>query len=153
MNAMEVLEVAKTMETDGIEFYSRAAESADTESAGKLLEELAGWEKNHFEYFEKLQEAVKKADSFNPDNEAMKYLDYFVKYAVFSPEKDLAKKARSLDTTGVLSYAIGMEKDSVCYYLGVKASLKTEQAKETVEEIINEEMSHITILSEELSKV
>ena len=148
-----MLEVAKTMEIDGIEFYSRAAENASDEKVAQLLSNLASWEKNHLDHFSEIQEAIKKADSFNPDNEAMKYLDCFVKYAVFSADKDIAINVQKQDTQNVLRYAMGLEKDAICFYLGIKAMMNNSEGVKTIDDVITEEMSHITILSEQFSKI
>jgi rubrerythrin len=50
----------------------------------------------------------------------------------------------------ILKAAIGIEKDSIAFYLGMKDMVSERRGKEKIEEIIREEMEHIRLLSHEL---
>jgi len=52
----------------------------------------------------------------------------------------------------VLQIAIGKEKDSVVFYVGMKEMVPEKFGKNRIGDIIKEEMSHIRLLSEELAK-
>jgi len=47
----------------------------------------------------------------------------------------------------ILSTAIGLEKESVVYYVALKEVVTDESTRQQVRKIINEEMSHIALLS------
>lgn len=61
------------------------------------------------------------------------------------PEKDFAKK--------IIKYAMAAEKDSIVFYLGMKDLVPENMGKKKIDEIIREEMSHIRLLSKELSVI
>jgi len=54
---------------------------------------------------------------------------------------------------GILNIAIGLEKESIVFYLGIKNSVNNKTYRERIEEIIKEEMSHIVSLSAKLKSL
>jgi rubrerythrin len=46
--------------------------------------------------------------------------------------------------------AIGLEKDSIVFYVGLKESVSPRAGKDKVQAIIKEEIGHIAILSQKL---
>ena len=50
----------------------------------------------------------------------------------------------------ILKTAITAEKDSIVFYLGMKDVVPTHLGKEKLDDIIKEEMGHISLLSKEL---
>jgi rubrerythrin len=65
-----------------------------------------------------------------------------------NPAEKLSGKESLKD---IVQFAIGMEKDSIVFYLGVKDMVPSALGKDKIDAIIREEMRHITILSKELS--
>lgn len=53
----------------------------------------------------------------------------------------------------ILRTAIGLEKDSIVFYLGIKEMVPARLGKEKIDHIIKEEMSHITGLSNKLASL
>jgi rubrerythrin len=53
-------------------------------------------------------------------------------------------------TTDVLAKALQLEKDTIIYYLGVRDTVPAKLGADRVDEIIREEMGHVTLLSEML---
>ena len=51
----------------------------------------------------------------------------------------------------ILQTAIGLEKDSITFYLGIREMVPEKLGKDKVDRIIKEEMSHVVMLTEELS--
>jgi len=51
----------------------------------------------------------------------------------------------------ILQKAIGMEKDSIVFYLGIKELVPERLGKGRIDAIIREEMNHITSLSKRLA--
>lgn len=150
MTLREILEVAVQMEADGMKFYSQAAKNASDGEMKAMLLSLAEWEEKHYEQFSKIKdEVVNSSDAIvSPDNEAALYLDAFVTGAIFdanaNPFEYLTEKS---SLSEILKIAIALEKDAVCYYLGIKMTVSGQKSKDKVEQIIKEEMEHIKILS------
>ncbi len=51
----------------------------------------------------------------------------------------------------ILQKAIGMEKDSIVFYLGMKELVPERLGRDRIDAIIKEEMNHITSLSKQLA--
>ena len=77
-NANEIFQIGVQIETNGKLFYETAAKQAQGDAAKKLFQELALWENEHIELFEKLKlqlpEAAKKENLFDPDSELQIYI-------------------------------------------------------------------------------
>ena len=50
----------------------------------------------------------------------------------------------------ILRTAIGLEKDPIVFYLGIKRAVAGKKGRERVEAIITEEMGHIVLLDKQL---
>jgi rubrerythrin len=50
----------------------------------------------------------------------------------------------------LLKMAIGLEKDSIVFYVGLKESVSRKAGKDKVESIIKEEIGHIATLNQKL---
>ncbi len=150
MTVREVFEIAMQMETDGAEFYTKAAENASNESLKESLKTLSDWEKEHYKKFSRmLNEILDDSDAIvSPDGQASLYLEAFVSGALFDQNANPLEHL-SADTSleDIFKVAVSLEKDSVCYYSGIKAAVAGEAAKDKVDRIISEEMEHIRILS------
>ena len=71
---------------------------------------------------------------------------------MFDVDKDLCSDlGGSRDKKEVLQMAVGLEKEAIVFYLGLKAAVPTDAGKEKVESIIKAKMRHIGILNRELS--
>jgi rubrerythrin len=88
---------------------------------------------------------------FDPDDQAGMYLRALAEGKIFDTKADpvvlLADKKTPLD---VLIMAIGLEKDSIMYYVGLKATMARQSDKDKVEAIIAEEIAHIVTLSKRI---
>ena len=51
----------------------------------------------------------------------------------------------------ILKTAIGLEKDSIVFYTGIREMVSEKMGKNKVNDIINEEIGHIVDLSNQLS--
>lgn len=148
-NAGEVFEMAIKMEKNGAAFYRQAAEAIKNDEHKRLLLSLAEMEVDHEKTFNGLRQELgaDNPDYFDPDGEAAAYLKSIVDTEVFfKRDIDLS----SMKT--ILREAIMAEKDSVVFYLGIKAMVPDENGKKKVEAIIKEEMGHIRLLSELLKE-
>jgi len=148
-NANEILKMAEQIERNGYKFYTTAAENvADSESKEFLLK-LADMESQHEAYFasirNELSDQEKETTVFDPDGEVDLYLRALADTRIF-----FEKKIDVSSMEEILKAAITAEKDSIVFYLGMKSTIPERLGSEKVDEIIEEEMRHITLLSQRL---
>jgi len=155
-NAFEVFEIAEKIERNGARFYRRAAELFDADTA-KMFLELANWETKHIEVFanmrKQLFEQSRELRTFKPDDRMLPDAQAMAGLAVFGirpdPSDELTGKESKVD---VLKKAIEKEKDSIVYYTGLKDFVPARAGKDKIDDIIKEEMHHISILSQSLQQ-
>ncbi|MGM0418525.1 MAG: ferritin-like domain-containing protein [Thermodesulfobacteriota bacterium] len=147
--ADDVFEMAIEIEVKGQEFYKKAAEGVGHEDLKKILLDLADMEHDHEDTFKDMKKDLvsseKESNVFDPENEAALYLKALADTKVFY-EKEI-------DTTSVkevMKAAIAAEKDSIVFYLGMKNLVPEKKGQDKLEKIINEEMTHITIITKKL---
>ncbi len=154
-NADEIFEIAEQIEHNGAAFYRRAAEGAlDARDKRKLLD-LAEMELSHERTFAAMRAELsgreREPTVFDPYDEAALYLRAIADGHVFDINADPAADLAEKPIAEILKIAIGMEKDSIIFYLGLREIVPADRGKDKVEKIIAEEMSHITLLSDELA--
>ena len=155
-NVDEVFTLAEQIERNGAAFYRKCAEKS-TEEKNFLLN-LASMEEHHLTIFQQMHQSVtsREAELFaaDPDNEAGAYLNTMAGGYVFDTRKDpSATLSGSESLPDILQIAIGLEKDSIVFYLGIKEMVPKSAGKEKVDAIIKEEMRHVTMLSAKLKDV
>jgi len=158
-NADEIFEMAEQIERNGAKFYRRAAEGATVPKGRQLLLNLAAMEDEHEGIFADMRADMLKqggmatVDSvFDPEGQAGLYLRAMADGHVFDMRADPSERLTGKETMGdILQTAIGLEKDSIVFYLGMKEMVPERLGKAKIDDIIKEEMSHITDLSKELA--
>ena len=155
-NADEVFEMAEQIERNGAEFYRAAAKKFPDVS--EMLLELAAMEDEHEKTFKAMRTELsgteEKPSVFDPDGEAQMYLRVMADEHVFDTKAEPAKQLEGLGTTmEVLKMAIGMEKDSIVFYTGLRESTPRKAGKDKVEAIIKEEFGHIDILKKKMNAI
>ena len=148
-NADEVFEIAEQIERKGAKFYRTVAENVTDVDKRKILINLAEMEDKHEQTFKtmrsELSQDEKVVTTFDPEGESERYLRALADTRVFY-EKEI-------DITSfeeILKAAIAAEKESIVFYLGMKAVVPAHLGKEKLDGIIKEEMGHISLLSKEL---
>lgn len=155
-NADEIFEMAEQIERNGGKFYRAAAEKFP--AVRKLLLELAKWEGVHEKTFAKMRSELPPGDAdppvFDPDDQAQMYLRVMADGHIFNLNVDPAEKVAGKDTPEeILQMAIGVERDSIAFYVGLKESVSPAAGKDKVEAIIREEIQHVAILNKELEAI
>jgi rubrerythrin len=150
-SADEVFEMAQQIERNGVKFYRAAAE--EFPALRNVLLELATMEDEHEQTFAamraELSDAEQRQSVFDPDDQAQMYLRMMADGNVFDTQADPVELLADKQTPQeVLMTAIGLEKDSVVFYVGLKGSVSRKAGKDKVQAIIAEELSHIATLSE-----
>ena len=160
-NADEIFEMAEQIERNGVKFYRRAAKQATSPDVQKLLLDLAAMEEIHEKLFANMRADMLKQGQaatvdpvFDPEGEAGLYLRAMADGHIFdvraNPDEDLTGEESMED---IFQLAIGREKDSVVFYVGMKDMVSERLGKDKIDGIIKEEMGHVTILSRELAKL
>ena len=153
-NADEIFQIAEQIEQNGASFYRGAARLDFDEGTKQKLLDLAEMEDAHEKTFASMRQQLSGQEVastvFDPHGEVANYLKAMADGYVFqksaAPEDLLSGKS----IEEVLKAAIGLEKDSIIFYLGIKESVPEKYGKDKIEGIIKEEMSHVTLLSNEL---
>jgi rubrerythrin len=153
-NADEIFEMAEEIEVNGAKFYRASAEKFP--ALKEMLLELAAMEDEHKETFAAMHAELsadeKEPPVFDPDGEAQMYLRVMADGNVFDTKADPVEKLAGCETPqDVLRAAIGLEKESIAYYTGLKASVSRAAGKDKVEKLIAEEIKHIALLSDKLN--
>lgn len=155
--AGEILELAEEIERNGASFYRRAAALATDDGTRRLLEDLAASEEGHERTFQGLRASLAAGPSrrptLDPDEQAALYLRAFASRTVFdtrvSPEELLDDDVSDEE---VFRMALGMEKDSIALYAGLRGATTDAVARAAVDDILREEMSHVTVLADAIAR-
>jgi rubrerythrin len=154
-NADEVFEMAEQVERDGRSFYLRAADQTENPDVKSLLKDLAEMEKDHEKLFHNMRAEMQESGGaqvvYDPDQQAPLYLQSAAETHVFNVHQDIAQVLKGTESVEeVLRIAIGFEKDTVVFFLGLKDLVPEELGDDRIEGLIEEEMSHITTLTGQL---
>jgi rubrerythrin len=150
-NADEILEMAEEIERNGAKFYRQAAKIAPDEKVQQRLASMADMEDGHLETFkqirEQLSEREKQPTTYDPENQAALYLRAMAEAhgceGKISPTQELTGQ-ETVDE--LIEIALNAEKESVVFYTGLKELVPVNAGRDLVDEIISEELSHITTL-------
>ena len=154
-NADEIFEMAEQMERNGAKFYRKAAEKFDDAATRDVLSDLTAMEARHQKTFAEIRSELNRQQRtalvYDPEDEAGKYLRAMTDGYVFDFKADpIGKLDSGVGPAEILRIAIGLEKDSVVFYLGLKGCVSEQAGKDKVDNIIAEEMGHIATLTEKL---
>ena len=152
-NADEVFEMAEQIERNGAKFYRAAAKKFP--QVGQVFSNLAAMEDEHEKTFAAMRTELSVTEAeqpvFDPDGQAQMYLRVMADEHVFNVKADPVEQLAGKETPeDVLKMAIGLEKDSIVFYSGLKESVSRKAGKDKVEAIIKEEIGHIATLSQKL---
>lgn len=154
--ASEVFEMACQIERNGAKFYRKAAEADRGAGMKQKLLDLAAMEDDHLATFSSMMADLsdqERAEAiYDPDNEAVSYLEAFADGHVFDPAADPSEALTGSESIAdVLKTAIGLEKDSITFYIGIRHMVPEKLGKDKVSSIIREEMGHVVLLTREMA--
>jgi rubrerythrin len=151
-SAKEIFDMAIRIEENGGRFYRKAAELQPDEESRAFLEKLAVMEDRHAQLFEKmlvgLADEEKAPTVFDPNDESSQYLAAMADThgGEGSPSAaDALTGSESLKE--IIDIAIGLEKESILFYLGLKDFVPPKHGQDKLDEIIAEERRHIIQLN------
>lgn len=141
----EAIEQAVQTEKLGYEFYTTLAERLKKdEGLHKLFTTLATKELRHEKTFRELLDVIKDEQPVDWE-EAAQYLKAIVESEFFLGKNKALPSMKNVKTVeDAVNFALGFEKETLLYFYGIRDAVKE---KEVVEEIINEERSHIMWLN------
>ena len=157
-NADEVFEMAIRIENNGAEFYRKAAGFQSDSKNQKFLEGLANMEDQHRKIFSEMRTTLTEKEKgpkvFDPENEASQYLAAMADTMGGEGSPSVADSLTGDETLEeILQIAVGLEKDSILFYLGIKDLIPHQSGQDRIDEIIKEERRHVVQLSNLLEKL
>jgi rubrerythrin len=157
-NADEIFEMAIRIENNAAAFYRKGASlQSDTENK-KFLEGLANMEDQHKKIFTDMRTTLKQKEKdpkvFDPYDEVSQYLAAMAD-TMGGEGSPSAADALTGDETleEILQTAVGLEKDTILFYLGIKDLIPVQSGQDRIEEIIREERRHVIQLTNVLKKL
>jgi len=154
----EVFEIALEIERNGAAFYRKAAANTTDAAVRRELLELAAMEDAHEVTFTELKrDLVRDEDTvewFDEESDTVMYLRNFAAGQVFDVTKNpVALATATTSLAEILRYALDRERDSVVFFLGMKDLMPAAEGRIKIEDIIKQEMGHITLLGKRLKEV
>lgn len=143
----EILEMAVRTEVLGNRFYtSMARKFKKNAELVNLFTTLAAKEKAHEKTFSELKSMVARSGPEPQDwEEVSNYLRAFVESEFFLGRgKSLPTMTKIRSVKNAVAFALGFEKETLLYFMALRGMVKE---KEVVDEVINEEKSHIMWLT------
>lgn len=137
--SMDIFEIAIQMEKEGAVFYYDLADKAPTKGFKTIFKMLAEDEEKHQEVFTKLKN--KSESVMVPTKVADKAMSIIRGFKKEDFEKEKAQMQ-------VYERALNVEKMSIEFYEAQMGNLETEEMRKNVEEILNEEKRHYSMLEE-----
>jgi rubrerythrin len=157
-NADEVFDMAIQIETNGAAFYRKAASLQSDADNRAFLESLASMEDRHQETFEKMKKELPDKDKggkvFDPYGELSQYLAAMADTHGGEGSPSAADALTgSENMEDIITTALGLEKESILFYLGMKDMVPVKYGQEKIEDIIKEERKHVIQLTGILNKI
>ncbi len=154
-NADEILEMAEQIERNGAKFYRDAAKRASDQKVKQRLLDMAAMEDGHLKTYQEIRKGLnaweKEEIVFDPDNQSVKYLQAMAEARGYEGKITPSKELTGSETVKeILEIALNSEKESALFYLGLKDLVPERAGREKIENIILEELSHITTLLQQL---
>jgi rubrerythrin len=151
-NADEVFEMAIRIEQNGARFYRKAAQLQTDAAAVEMLNSLASMEDHHEKAFKvmrtKISEAEKTPTVFDPQDEAAEYLASMADHHGGEGSPSVADSLTGSESMEeIIDIAIGLEKESILFYVGLKDLVPPKFGQEKIDDIIREERRHIVQLN------
>ena len=151
-NVKEIFEMAIRIEENGGRFYRKAADLQPDEESRTFLEKLAAMEDRHAQIFEKMQMRLSDVEKvptvFDPNDESSRYLAAMADTHGGEGSPSAADALTGQESLKeIIDIAIGLEKESILFYLGLKDFVPPKFGQDKLDEIIAEERRHIIQLN------
>jgi rubrerythrin len=152
--ADEIFEIAEQIERNAAEFYRESAESCLNEDVRKLLLDMSATESKHLETYQNMREKLAGEEGlsiFDPFGRSAMYLQAMADARSWEGRVNPMQNLSGNETAKeIIEIALEAEKEMVVFYVGLKDLVYFKAGKDKVEEIILEELSHISALLKKL---
>lgn len=150
-NVRDAIKTAIQMEKDGYSFYKKAAAQTNSDMGKTIFEGLAADEKMHLDVFEKMfEETVSNAEWKDLVLSSKKY----AKIPVFPKDlKEIEGDNPNSSELDALRMAMDSEKEAIEYYSKIKENLNDSEVIKIIDEIIEQEKNHYSILEGEFNHI
>jgi len=152
INAEILLTMAEKIENNGARFYQHALNVIKNQEVYREIEKLAEMEIEHGKIF-----SEKKCQSLACNTDSILQVQNYTIENFFKTIQDkrifdldaLFSRIMSGDETieDTISIAITLEKDSIVFYSGLVNFLADKSIQDTLNQIIREEISHLSVLT------
>jgi rubrerythrin len=142
--ASDIVSSAILIEENGYKFYRQVSADSRFYELKELTEFLAKEEKAHSEAFKKILKNLPPAEMMEAyPGEYQLYLKALAGDNIFTASKDPAGLARSFKKAEeIIDFGIGIEKDSIIFYEGLKETILKGELS-IIEELISQERNHL----------
>lgn len=154
----EIFDIAKQIEKNGYAFYEKAITLSESQDLKDFFSYLKQEESKHLVTFEQIESKLSSEELdgsiWDWENAAHKYLAAIASSHVFNMNKDIndyLKEVTNIDQ--VFELALRFEKDTVIYFSNLRDCVKSEEHKNAVQELVDEEKKHILSLTEKLAEI
>jgi rubrerythrin len=147
LSGIEIIDIAKKIETGGVAFYDEARERAKDPEARELFGFLRDEEKRHERQFERLLAKMPEVSAdWRDQEEYLGYMSFLAQDLVFpDPGAARAVAADLEDEEAILVKAMEFEKASILYFHEM-APVVLEEDRDLVHHLIDEERKHLQLL-------
>ncbi len=157
-NLDEILAMAEQIERNGAEFYQQAAQLVNEPSSRDLLLRLSRWELGHEQLFADMRKSLSLKERTqqvaDPDGQLELYLRAIGDQHVFKPGVSISSVLEDHNSEkGLLELALGFERDSIAFFIGMKGLVPERFGGGKVDWLVEEEMRHVAVLSQQLSSL
>jgi len=157
-NPDEIFEMAIRIENNGAAFYRKAAGLQSDTKNQKFLESLAHMEDQHQKIFTEMRTTLTQKDKdpkvFDPYSEVSQYLTAMADTMGGEGSPSVTDSLTGDETLeDILRTAVGLEKDAILFYLGIKDLIPSQSGQDRIDEIIRQERRHVAQLSNLLEKL
>jgi len=154
-NVCEIFQMAEQIERKGAAFYRNVIKNFDDPKTRKVLLEPADREEKHADAFAAIRKSLSERErpptAFDPDNQDALYLQAMADEHVFNVKQDDCSSLSGDESRQcIFKTAVELEKESLTFFLGLKAAVPKQQDKDKVEVIIRAKMKHIGLLNQQL---
>ena len=155
--ADEIYEIAEQIERNAVEFYRESAERCPNQDIKNMLLDMSEAESDHLRTFQNMREKLAEEAGlsiFDPFGRSAMYLQAIADARSWEGRINPMQALTGNETVKeIIEIALESEKEMVVFYVGLKDLVYFKAGKDKVEEIIIEELCHISSLLKKLKSI
>lgn len=150
-NVKDAILTAIQMEKDGYAFYTKAAVQTSSDMGRTIFESLAADEQRHLDVFQKMfEDKVSQSEWNDLINSSKKYANIPIFPTDLKDAPGMDSDSTEIDA---LRMAMDSEKEAIDYYSKIKENLNDQELKNVIDEIIEQEKNHYSLLEKEFNHI